>query len=323
MCQAVLELKGLIFVVLGMVAGLGCAALQHPSLLTDRESPIAWSEVLVGAEYIRDEECSQCHRELVIPFQKTVHARLADFEIPEGYRKGCQSCHGPGSRHVEDRDRRKIAYYTNLSPAERDQRGQICLGCHRGSPHIHWYGSAHPMNGITCMDCHNPHKTEARRLLREEDPELCFGCHAEKQAQMNYPSRHPLREKKIQCADCHNPHDATNVSLLKETTVNQLCFRCHPEKEGPFTFEHAPVTESCTICHDPHGTTANHLLRESEPFLCMECHANHASGELSFLQDVLDVPAKREAFFTRCTQCHSQIHGTDLPGTTGRGVFTR
>lgn len=318
------RLKDLIWVsLLGMVLGIGCASLKDKNLSEPWARPISWSEVLPGADYAPDEECSQCHRELFVPFQKTLHARLADFEIQEGYRKGCQSCHGPGSLHMKDRDRRKILYYTNLSPTERDQRSRICLGCHRGRPHTSWYGSAHPMNDVTCMDCHNPHKTEAKRLLRDEDPGLCFPCHKEKQAQINYPSRHPLREKKVKCADCHNPHGSTNVFLLKETTVNQLCFNCHPEKEGLFAFEHPPVTENCTICHDPHGTTSNNLLKEAEPFLCMECHANHASGELPFLRDVVEIPAKRQAFFTRCTQCHSQIHGTDLPGTTGRGVFTR
>jgi hypothetical protein len=29
------------------------------------------------------------------------------------------------------------------------------------------------------------------------------------------------------------------------------------------------------------------------------------------------------AVLTSCTQCHSQIHGSDLPSQMGRGVMTR
>lgn len=126
------------------------------------------------------------------------------------------------------------------------------------------------------MDCHNPHKVEVKRLLVEPDPNLCFRCHRERQAQAAYPSHHPLREGKMRCTSCHEPHGTPFTKLLKAVTVNQLCFTCHAEKEGPFVYEHPPVTEACTICHDPHGTTANNLLVQNEPFLCVQCHANHA-----------------------------------------------
>ena len=79
------------------------------------------------------------------------------------------------------------------------------------------------------------------------------------------------------CSDCHDPH-GQDLDNLKEETVNLLCYKCHAEKQGPFAFEHPPVTERCTICHEPHGTVANNLLRQPATFLCLRCHAGHAMG---------------------------------------------
>ncbi len=31
--------------------------------------------------------------------------------------------------------------------------------------------------------------------------------------------------------------------------------------------------------------------------------------------------AMKQTFYTRCTDCHSSIHGTDVPSVHGRGTF--
>jgi DmsE family decaheme c-type cytochrome len=96
-----------------------------------------------------------------------------------------------------------------------------------------------------------------------------------------------------------------------------VCYRCHADKQGPFAYEHPPVTENCAICHDPHGAVANNLLRQPATFLCLRCHTGHRKGpnfhDATLLQDVGMDPALQAAFYTDCTQCHQQIHGSDLP----------
>ena len=54
------------------------------------------------------------------------------------------------------------------------------------------------------------------------------------------------------------------------------CFKCHGDKRGPFTFEHAPVRfESCATCHEPHGSANPRMLtRPVVQQVCLECHAN-------------------------------------------------
>ena len=68
-------------------------------------------------------------------------------------------------------------------------------------------------------------------------------------------------------SDCHDPH-GQYLDNLREETVNMVCYRCHAEKQGPFAFEHPPVTQRLTICHEPHGTVANNLLQKPVTFLC-------------------------------------------------------
>jgi len=86
---------------------------------------------------------------------------------------------------------------------------------------------------------------------------------------------------------------------------------------------------------------ANNLLKQNEPFVCLQCHEFHfhagkesGVGELSVPEhkDILignsgetpytgPFPAQgfKMAFTTKCTQCHSQVHGSDLPSLSVPG----
>ena len=60
--------------------------------------------------------------------------------------------------------------------------------------------------------------------------------------------------------------------MIKADSVNELCYKCHTEKRGPFLFEHAPVREDCVSCHEPHGSNHKRLLVQKLPNLCWNCH---------------------------------------------------
>lgn len=91
------------------------------------------------------------------------------------------------------------------------------------------------------------------------------------------------------------------------------------EKQGPFAFEHGDVTENCATCHSPHGSVNNHLLNAAMPFLCLQCHGGHVVTLMP------NDPVDKRLFNNRCTDCHSQIHGTDIPtgANNNRGNFLR
>ena len=169
-------------------------------------------------------------------------------------------------------------------------------------------------------------------MLKKSEPALCFTCHKDIKVKSFYPSHHPMREGKMKCSSCHQHHGSIVNNLKTNERVNDLCFKCHASKRGPFVFEHAPVTEDCLSCHNPHGTVANNLLKQNEPFLCLQCHESHFHAGRIGLKEPQTLPSTqwtsenphgtegwRRAFLTKCTQCHFKIHGTDNPSQTTSG----
>ena len=273
---------------------------------------------------VGDEMCQGCHcdstREL---FQRNIHARLA-----VGGEYTCEACHGPGSQHIEEGDTTLI-----YNPAtDYTATGKnYCTDCHKGSDFTSWGGSAHHEAAGGCSDCHTIH-CEKKHFLKASDPQLCFGCHAEKRAQARMPSHHPVMEGFIQCSSCHPVHGGKTQFTVGDGS-RELCLSCHSSLQGPFVFEHEPVNEDCGICHDPHGTVADKLLLQNEPFLCLSCHPMHFHATLVGFEGEFQAPmhpersgistrdGMKKSILTKCTQCHSEIHGSDLPSQSisGRG----
>jgi DmsE family decaheme c-type cytochrome len=277
-------------------------------------NPIPSIPVNAGAEYVGMDTCLECHDDMENSFTKTVHGRIADFEVM-GVNRGCENCHGPGSMHAS---MEYLGAVLHFSEAPRGQSSAVCIQCHTSETTMQWWSSQHSLNNIGCVDCHKVHST-TDKLLTQTDPELCFTCHQDIKAKIRYPSHHPIKEGKMVCADCHNPHGGLNT----DERVNDLCLKCHAAKQGPFTFEHGPVVDNCLNCHSPHGTVANNLLERNEPYLCLQCHQVHFhAGKVSKTGTFTDIYGRtltsgpdsfKMAFTTKCTQCHTQIHGSDLP----------
>ena len=144
---------------------------------------------------------------------------------------------------------------------------------------------------------------------RTAEPYVCYNCHKTQQVQARMVSHHPIPEGKMVCSDCHNPHGGTRTEgLLRDESVTETCFRCHADKLGPFTFEHPPVAEDCTICHNPHGSVQDKLLVQSQPFLCLKCHAGPHSRSNTLGEAV---PQSFANYYTECTDCHTAVHGSD------------
>jgi DmsE family decaheme c-type cytochrome len=277
-----------------------------------------------NATYVGDDACIGCHQgthpEYLAAFQASIHGAIADFETPD-VKKGCESCHGPGSVHSSSGDPASILNLKKLSP---ESAAEVCLKCHATGSSMKWRGSEHAMNDVTCTDCHRIHQARAaadtgkikaptsaweRRAVRSHslakaEPDLCYGCHQDIQARFNYASHHPVREGKMSCSDCHETHGGAGSLKTEGLTTNDLCLKCHPRYQGPFAYEHESVVESCGNCHDSHGTVVNNLLKKTEPFLCLQCHHVHIAINI-------DANFARTAG-TRCSYCHPEVHGSNV-----------
>jgi DmsE family decaheme c-type cytochrome len=274
------------------------------------------------ATYIGEALCRTCHVVEAEHWSDTLHADVfqrgarSDLE-----RRGCEACHGPGSRHLQNPvDPEGLVGFTRDAGASVETQNGMCLTCHSAGARLHWAGSAHEVQEVACADCHNPMtRTSRRGLLRESTVrETCFACHPTQRLQFRKRSHMPLFEGKIECTDCHDPHGSVADPLLRGDTIHELCTGCHAEKRGPFLWEHAPVTESCLNCHDPHGSNRDFLLSANPPFLCQECHAqigilNHPT-ELLTRGNLPGGAVEDERIMGRaCVTCHVQIHGSNHP----------
>ncbi len=283
---------------------------------------------------VPDETCADCHDETAAGFAETMHAKfLADRADLEGYL--CESCHGDGTAHVNDEDPAQI-----INPAKADRFGsaQLCMTCHTDNQFDDWAFSEHAGADVNCASCHTVHSANATPAAAQCN-ETCYSCHADVRAAGYMPSHHPIAEGKMTCRDCHNPHGGS-VAMTMGDSKRDLCLSCHAEVEGPHVYEHAPVVEDCGICHDAHGTVADKLLKLNEPALCLNCHSMHFHATVESIDGSwagypTTAPERAaesgsDAFkvgmLTKCTQCHTAIHGSDLPSqatSTGGSALTR
>ena len=304
-------------------------------------------------DYIGSEACSACHLEAFESFHQTAHAKMSESKFETDMSRGCESCHGPGKEHVLCMSQRKEAMDQGLEPPACDPKihsfkdasaieiSDTCLQCHAnmGEEHGNYRRGEHWRNDVGCVDCHDPHGTPVRddrvgsqtligaatehkpdwsvkAMLKHTEPRLCLQCHNEIRSQFTMPFRHKVLEGTIDCSDCHNPHGGFELRQTRLTNgTDQVCMKCHTDKQGPFAFEHAPLRiEGCTACHFSHGSANPRMLKRADVFaLCVECHSDAhaigapespgAPGTPSFHNLALEK-------YRNCTTCHVTVHGS-------------
>jgi DmsE family decaheme c-type cytochrome len=311
----------------------GCVALKEARpILPVKE----YEKMIAGrldADYIGTDNCLQaCHTHDKIRRDFDLSTMGAQLSRESGLPLvNCESCHGPGSLAVDGLTPEKVRAaealgkkvscdtktFIDIKNLPPPAKSLICLKCHTANATFslhNWNASTHNIADVSCSDCHNVHSGHNLKVRLKDTADLCYQCHPDVRAAFSLPNHHPVPERKIFCTDCHDTHGGGGGRNLRRETIKETCTQCHAEKEGPFTFEHADNSEECTTCHTPHGSVNNNLLVLREPYLCLQCHTTHRiDGTTSAVE--------KQAFYTRCTDCHSQIHGSDLPSPTGQGRF--
>jgi DmsE family decaheme c-type cytochrome len=264
------------------------------------------------AGYVGSDTCVACHEEQRPGYENSPHGKAANPRSPAAA-QGCESCHGPGERHIEDpTDETAIRKFSVMAPRDASA---ACVSCHSGGSHAVWQGSAHDARNMSCVTCHSVHAPESvsAQLKESTEVELCETCHRPQVVKTMRISHMPVREGKMSCSSCHNPHGSTNVKQLRVGNwINESCVSCHTEKRGPFLFEHAAGRESCVSCHDPHGSSNDRMLVAKLPMLCQRCHIG--TRHPSTMYDDLAVQNRSSRIIARgCVNCHSQVHGSNHP----------
>ena len=240
--------------------------------------------------YVGSEACKECHPDMYNVFKKDPH-----------WNKGCEACHGPGGKHAEAQEKGEgMGIIFSFKNKTTVQQSDACLNCHQKQKEFFQFRrGVHQLSAVGCNDCHQIHGTQvAKNLLRGKETDLCFSCHPDVKSKFYLPTRHRVLEGALKCSDCHTPHGTrTRASLRSWNKFNvDVCFKCHPEKRGPWVFEHLSVkVEGCQICHTPHGSPNRFLLiRRDVRTVCLECHGQPHFPRFS------------------CVNCHTQIHGSNF-----------
>ncbi len=275
------------------------------------------------------QECLACHENLTTTFDLGPHGKAARF-LKGAEAPTCDTCHGDSTKHNETAEPKDISSPSKMPAA---QVSAMCLTCHaRNQTHASWEGSAHDRGDMSCVSCHKVHHLSSseklrtrtglaptslmqvhvsEKLLKLPGQELCLSCHMEKRKAILQRSTHLFAtehgDTKVTCISCHNPHGGEGKTMLVASSTTQLCYECHAERRGPFLWEHPPVREDCNICHVSHGSNNPSLLKSRPTFICQTCHMHtlwRHENVAGF--DIL-------TFNHGCTNCHSQIHGSNHP----------
>jgi len=242
--------------------------------------------------YVGDETCAMCHDEITLQFSRTPHAVASGWSVE----KGCESCHGPGEKHVDEGDPELIRQPSDLSAREVNT---MCMDCHkRQESHFSFRQSIHSLGDVACTSCHNPHVTHDK-MLERSGRQLCSDCHQAIASQFDLARSHPDDD----CSSCHDPHQTR--SLRTDTTAfRDTCVNCHFEKTGPFLYDHdVALVDGCATCHEVHGSPNRHLLKhEPQVNLCYQCHSAAVTPGWHSVPRFLN---------EKCTACHTAIHGSN------------
>jgi DmsE family decaheme c-type cytochrome len=298
------------------------ALLQAAPSLAQQLPPAAPMRAVAQADV---RTCLTCHGSdpKVQAILNSPMANMGDPRTPFA-QGGCEGCHGPSSAHAQGKAPYPAVVFEGPHASPVATRNEVCLNCHQAGERMNWQGSIHQRNDVACATCHTAHAARDPILVKIEQPEKCFTCHNSVRAATFKYSHHPIREGKVVCSDCHNPHGSPGADhLLREFTVNQTCYTCHPDKRGPLLWEHQPVREDCLNCHDPHGSNEQDLIKTRLQFLCSSCHSdvsNHSGGAFGGARSIpfgnpIGNPSINAALANNrvCLNCHSQVHGSNSP----------
>ena len=230
--------------------------------------------------------CADCHstnlQKNYDPHSQQYRTTFSEIDV------SCESCHGPGSLHVQLANKlspfwdRKRGYALAKLKDSNVAEVQACAPCHSRRRVIHGdyvAGCNYYDNFANELLAHHVYHADGQ--IQDEDYE--YGSFLQSK----------MFHKGIRCSDCHNPH-----SGRLKFEGNKVCTSCHQHPAGKYdtpAHHRHDVNSSgakCVNCHMPETTymavdpRRDHSLRVPRPDLsvklgtpnaCTGCHLQEAS----------------------------------------------
>jgi len=262
--------------------------------------------------------CVSCHKTDRPSFAKQ------HMNYPVG-KANCSSCH-----NAHGSDKAGILFNNAHAPVANRMCGQcheapdspnalrtkktgfeLCRGCHASMMNdvfnknrVHW-----PLvDKVGCLNCHEPHASEQKKLLTGEMNSLCGKCHPDTMEKQEKLAELERKEKEAkaspkgaaargkegaithnpvqggECSACHLPHASDSAYLMNKPFFIESCGACHdwskhathPMGAKVVDLRNKNITMDCLSCHRSHGTGNRYLI----PFptvtdLCVQCHKQY------------------------------------------------
>lgn len=229
-----------------------------------------------------DATCEACHgpgsKHITNPAAGNIIAFTRDGGTPIDVQAAtCLSCHAGGARQHwagSMHQSRELSCTDCHNPMSRSSAegalvtssiNEVCATCHQDI-RARFNRRSHmplPEGQMACTDCHNPHGSITRPLLKTDTVnETCYACHAERRGPMLFEHA-PVRAN---CLNCHDPHGSNQQTLLT-MPLPMLCQQCHTMTRHPNDLQTmaglaggpAPderlIGRSCLTCHtNIHGS---------------------------------------------------------------------
>ncbi len=181
-----------------------------------------------GATFVGDRVCYDCHTNISRVFPSSPHAQLRIENARMPGQQGCESCHGPASKHVATGGLGRDKFIVNPG-----RNPDACFNCHIETQAEFHFPQHHPVieGKMNCVQCHDPHGMDIMKpaggLAMSRLNGTCAQCHRD-QARPFIFVHEAMREG---CTICHNPHGSINSKMLVQPD-NNLCLKCHLQTQG-------------------------------------------------------------------------------------------
>jgi predicted CXXCH cytochrome family protein len=169
-----------------LIAAPGCSR-KTLSLFFDGVPPDADTIQVRSANSISGQDQQLIAQNTVVAIETRTY-----YHVP--YRqKDCAACH----------DQNAMGSFTVPQP-------DLCYTCHED--YTSKYTVLHvPVEMGMCTECHHPHMSTNKGLLKQDGQQLCFMCHDPAET-LGKEQHEGIGD--ANCTECHNPHGGSDGSLL-------------------------------------------------------------------------------------------------------------
>ena len=268
------------------------------SLYPDEPTPpgdvLDWQSDRMSWNYM----CAACH---TTGLQRGYDVAMDAYETTWAESSvGCEACHGPGSRHVEDplsgfgmtgASAKRSPADGRASMAVLESELTMCAACHsRRTPLVE-----PPAEHVSFLDQYAPALISDGLYYDDgqiRDEVYVYGSYLQS----------GMAQAGVTCSDCHDPHTGA-----RRLPGNALCTSCHAGKieDAPVHLLHVDgnAATDCETCHMPERTymgidqRGDHRFGIPDPItaraigsrnVCADCH-----GENTDVERILNGPESR------------------------------